>query len=481
MKESDYESDIANVDSRHDGTCEWVLNTPEFRSWSQDKSTTLLYVVGCPGVGKTVLAKFLIGYLAEERTIYFFCGRRENPSTAESILSGLIYQCVGKVDRIFKTHVEKSYNRLGRKLRRSFGELWTIFRNIMSDAQFGNWNCVLDALDECNEDERKRLLDTISNNMSTNLDTSSADRHQMRWKLLFTSRPCWKIKSWLLRRRGYKMLDFNDSNGASRNESDIEKFIVDGIDGLPYYPRDLQMLLKEGLIERADGNFRWVSCMLEALDETTIFNERLWNRPLPKMDTMFGSLVNGVDAEFRSFLDWVALAYRPLSVAELSLAVHINPDETSKARRMVNDEHAKQLNITLLKGAVKVRKGKQTKDVYLLHHTLKDYLEAHGQELHFDCQTIHLKLARACLFYLRSDKLKRGPLNSQKKEDCRGAYQNLLATLPFLGYAARHWSCHLRDADLSKSESDICEQIYESLANTSHRQLSFQVHQFSNH
>ncbi|KAK7885640.1 hypothetical protein LTR67_009991 [Exophiala xenobiotica] len=481
MKESDYEDNLANMDSRHDGTCEWVLNTPEFRSWSQDKSTTVLYVVGCPGVGKTVLAKFLVGYLGEERTIYFFCGRRENPSTAESILDGLIYQCVGKVDRIFKTHVEKSYHRLGQKLRRSFRDLCIIFRNIMSDAQFGNWCCVLEALDECNEDERKRLLDMISENMSTNIDASSVGPNHMRWKLLLTSRPCWKIKSKLSRLSGSESLDFNDSNGTAKNKSDMEKFIVDGIQGLPFYSEDLQTSLRKGLIARADGNFRWVSCMLEAFEKTTIRDEgRLWHLPLPGMDAMFSGLLNGLEPELMCFIEWIALAYRQLSVTELSLAVHINPYETSKARRMVNGEHAKQLNIALLKGAVKVRQGKQTEDVYLSHHTMKDYLEAHGQELHFDCQEIHLKLARACLFYLRSDELKRGPLGSyEKKEKCRDDYRELLATLPFLDYAARHWSRHLRDAGLSNS--DICKQIYESLATTENRQLSFQVLRFSDH
>ncbi len=217
-------------------------------------------------------------------------------------------------------------------------------------------NCVFDALDECDEDERKRLLDKISENMSTNLDASRADRNQMRWRLLFTSRP--GIKSRLSCIRGYRVLDFNDSEGTTKNESDIEKSIVDGIRRLPNYPTGLQESLKEGLIAKADGNFRWRSCMLEAFDNTTIRDEeRLWDLPLPKMDTMFTSLVNGVEAEHVCFIEWVELAYRPLSVTELSLAAHINPDETPKVRRMYGNENTVQLDITLLKGAVKLRKG----------------------------------------------------------------------------------------------------------------------------
>ncbi len=98
--------------------------------------------------------------------------------------------------------------------------------------------------------------------------------------------------------------------------------------------------------------------MLEAFDNTTIRDEeRLWDLPLPKMDTMFTSLVNGVEAEHVCFIEWVELAYRPLSVTELSLAAHINPDETPKVRRMYGNENTVQLDITLLKGAVKLRKG----------------------------------------------------------------------------------------------------------------------------
>ncbi|KAK5195022.1 hypothetical protein LTR96_010646 [Exophiala xenobiotica] len=481
---NDYRSDRAEVNVL-DGTCGWILNTPEFKSWTQDNSSPVLYVVGCPGVGKTVLAEFLIRDLegrggSEERTIYFFCGPKQDQPSAASILSSLIHQCVVKVDRIWTMHVGKSCKSLGEKLCSSFGELWSIFRNIMSDAQFGNWYCVLDALDECKEDDRKRLLDKISENFSLDVGVTSASQNQTRLRLLITSRPNGAIKSRLSRLRGSQILDFNDTNGTAKNKSDIDKFIEHGVDNLSGYEEELQKSLKEGLIEKADGNFRWTACMLEALAESLTRNdERLWDHRLPKVDAMFGSLVSGLEAELRSFLEWVALAYRHLSVTELSLALLMDSDEPSHASRLAGDQGAVKQRIILLGGAVKVRKVDQIDHVHLLHPTMKDYLKAHWQELHFDYRKIHLKLGRACLNYLSSDRLKRGPLESRTKAGCPDAYQKLLATLPFLDYAARHWSRHLRDAGFS--DSDICGQIYESLATTSHRQLSFQVHQFSNH
>ncbi|KAK5189313.1 hypothetical protein LTR96_010901 [Exophiala xenobiotica] len=155
----------------------------------------------------------------------------------------------------------------------------------------------------------------------------------------------------------------------------------------------------------------------------------------------------------------------------------MDSDELSHARRLSGDQGAVQQDILLLGGAVKVRKVDQVEHLHLLHATMKDYLKANRQELHFDCQKIHVKVARACLTYLRSDGLKEGPLKSTTKAGCGNDYQKLLATLPFPDYAARHWSYHLRDARLSNS--DICKQVYESHATAPHRELSFQVHQFS--
>src|SRR2546430_2150837 len=162
---------------------------------------SILYIVGNPGVGKTVLAKFLLKDLeqaekSKERTIYFFCNRQnKSHTTAVSILRSLIHQCMMLAESIWRTHVKPTYDGHGEGLCQSFGNLWDIFAAIMSDSQCGDWYCVLDALDGCDEYERKRLLDNISESFSVDSETRSAKGHQMNLRLLITSRPCKGIKS----------------------------------------------------------------------------------------------------------------------------------------------------------------------------------------------------------------------------------------------------------------------------------------------
>src|SRR5437667_6015136 len=100
---SDYNTTRQSISKRHPGTCEWFLEHPDFVRWTKEKISTPLWITGNPGMGKTVLASFLVDKFETEvnttryktAVVYFFCSDQdENRKTATSLLKAVIHQCL---------------------------------------------------------------------------------------------------------------------------------------------------------------------------------------------------------------------------------------------------------------------------------------------------------------------------------------------------------------------------------------------------
>ncbi|KAH6855598.1 hypothetical protein B0I37DRAFT_424156 [Chaetomium sp. MPI-CAGE-AT-0009] len=82
---------ISAEGAKHPGTCGWILKTPKVSSWLQRKrETTILWLQGSPGTGKSVMSSQLINYMkaAKMFVIHHFCTYSYPSSTSyEQILS----------------------------------------------------------------------------------------------------------------------------------------------------------------------------------------------------------------------------------------------------------------------------------------------------------------------------------------------------------------------------------------------------------
>lgn len=76
-----------NLDHRHPGTCRWILETPNYKTWRDHKTPNLFYLSGEGGYGKSYLVSTIIEDLqifsspqldSEPQVLYFFCKSREN-------------------------------------------------------------------------------------------------------------------------------------------------------------------------------------------------------------------------------------------------------------------------------------------------------------------------------------------------------------------------------------------------------------------
>jgi ABC-type dipeptide/oligopeptide/nickel transport system ATPase component len=138
---ADYNAYDAEVDDPYEQTCKWLEDCSEFKIWS---TTTqgVLYVVGEPGTGKSVLAKYLLKTLCSDNqppkhVIHFFCdaGRADSRDpgkqpTAVYALRNLIHQCLihtseDDAKSSYTQHVKKAKNVWGEGLLDSQTQLIT--------------------------------------------------------------------------------------------------------------------------------------------------------------------------------------------------------------------------------------------------------------------------------------------------------------------------------------------------------------------
>jgi len=81
------------------------------------------------------------------------------------------------------------YNVHGDRLYTSFAALWSIFINTAYDARLGRVYCILDTLNECEEQSRAELIQQIGSHFSGTLVARSGQREWAGLKLIITSRP----------------------------------------------------------------------------------------------------------------------------------------------------------------------------------------------------------------------------------------------------------------------------------------------------
>src|SRR4051812_7229109 len=146
----------------------WILDNEQFKQWQDDQGSSLLWVRGDPGKGKTMLLCGIINELArsfgnDTNVSFFFCQATDvRINNATSVLRGLIYSLVKKQQPLL-SHVRSRYDQAGKPLFEdvnAWNALSKIFTDILKDPSLKNTYIVIDALDECTTD-LPRLLNLV--------------------------------------------------------------------------------------------------------------------------------------------------------------------------------------------------------------------------------------------------------------------------------------------------------------------------------
>ena len=410
---------------RVDGTCQWVVQTPQYKSWVEDHPASLLWMTGPSGYGKTTISSFITerlecrGPSADAETIvcYFFCvDGIEKTKDAKAILRSIIFQIL-VVRRDLVRHAKRAYeyDKEGVHLLNSYNSLWSIFSDLLCDDQVGSVSVIIDAVDECEKTSRNRLIESITR-LIDNLKLS----RPRRIKFFITSRPDIMVT---------RNFNSNKTHHRLRLESqqveidaDLRRVIGERVRiraELANAKQDTIVRWENSLIETADRTFLWTKFILDILDEELLSSPGDFDRILLKiprdLQTAYARLLQKIlpDKENLAIklLRVIIASFRPLSVEELNIIVSLqeSPSEdcndlaTLKERYLHTNMEA---DISLILGSlIRIQNCK----VYLVHLSLKEFLctsilDYSDSQLSarfiIDLEQANLEIASACMRYL---------------------------------------------------------------------------------
>ena len=380
--------------------------------------------------------------------LQYFCDNKdERRNTATAILRGLIFQLLQIRPHLF-THILPSYRvqKVGLFLASSFQTLWRIFESMLRDPGLGKTYCVLDGVDECEKDSLSMILEKFRELFSNKLQSPQA----FQFNLMVASRDEPKAISQLL--SGFTRIRL-DPDAKTEINQDINCFIeakVNELSKLEQYPPQLSEHIKKKFRERVQGTFLWVGIVANNLRNysKTEVVKYLDEFP-PGLDEVYARILLQIGTHRRDIvakiLRWVVMAVRPITLAELSVAIDASDDPSTthlSATEIAEDQ------ISWCGDFLTITRNK----IKLVHQSAKDYLLRQDvdskPELEFfrvKEEIANLEIASKCFYYLQEGALAGGPVHL-KKDASR------LKKFPLLSYATLYWPVHAsllaRSADM---------------------------------
>lgn len=480
-----------------DGTCFWILQHDAYRQWLHD-GQGILWIKGKPGSGKSTLMKFIMGHqksrMAPSSTIswFFFNWRGVSlENSLEGMLRSLLCQMLEQKQSESLAYLPTTlfhHNRrtLGMEWDWNINDLTDCLMHVVANPEGGTAIIVLDALDECNEDQRQNLIDILE------MLVRKARSSGQMLHLAVSSRPSFNLTI----EDPYNIC-VEDENGM-----DLVRFTRESLKNLGQSSQEQHVgeIIGE-IIRKADGVFLWVQLVVQSLlrklkddPQKKVFNEL---QHIPSgLESLYEQLLDQTSQEttsrklspqVRLILQWVVLANRPLSVQELYYAVWVNdnipsiPTRLSNINRQITQTPGKPLTDQWLTsrcaGLLEVTAGK----VQLLHHTLKDFLLQNDRVFYGEhtVGSAHSAIARSCLTYLALANLESNfefstgghKAHTHKLQKCLDSSKGIafgqlcakpisgelasralnnnetLASFPLLEYANKYWAVHVRLAE----------------------------------
>ena len=449
------------------GTCKWLLAENKYVAWKVGDKPQLLWLVGGPGIGKTMISSFLVGELERKAgqdsamtLAYYFCDNKdESRNTASALLRGLLLQLLRKRPILFK-HVKKDYYEMKDRLPellRNLDSLWRIFRSMLKDHDAGNVYILVDALDECEKSSQKAFLTHLKR-----LFTGQQLDGNVAVKFLITCRPEQEIEDTLRDDEGRDVGERLRMDSPKIN-SDLFKFIdvkVDELSSRKGYPVELKQEIKVVLTEQAGGTFLWASLVLDDISRTKVTSKvRAKLLELPSsLGQVYNRILKGIDDESREdailILQLVVIARRPLTNRELAMARAVGPGKWKENKNMLPPARVlNELRDDYRCCEPLLYQDTETDTINLVHQSAKDYLLSSDLQVNKELSRYHivadktnLLVFQICWRYLSMEEFDQGRtiIKRDEKNCLKPAVfpRECLDSYSFLQYACQEWQEH---------------------------------------
>ena len=445
-------------------TGDWIIQEPTFHSWAYGALDTLC-CEGIPGAGKTIIAAIVVDHLrrlsgsnagvnrSEESTVtYLYCMFKErHGQTTENMIGSIIKQLseaypkrlIPFVRHVYQAHKELHDRPLLTELVTILGEMLRSFER----------NCiVVDALDECTDDTRGSLLDSLE-----------LLQQSCSLNVMLTARPGILADARIVGRTGFIEIRAHDEDIreylSARISSERRSFAV------LRRKEALIDLAIERILGRSQGMFLLARLHLDSIAKATSEGalRTSLEKKLPRqLDATYDEALRRLDEQdehhvelARKVLAWILYAPRSLTIVELQHALAV---ESSTSNLGIEEEHIVSSDDIIYSCAGLVALDRKTCIVRMVHYSAQEYFltnrQAHFPDGHGD-------IAAVCLKYLMSG------LFSYGRYTDKGQVETDLKKNPFLDYAAFYWGYHAREAGTNAELTSTIVRFMEMTPNLS--------------
>ncbi|KAH8824083.1 ankyrin repeat-containing domain protein [Flagelloscypha sp. PMI_526] len=316
----------ANIQARDESTCTWLLKNTTFLQWMTEKRG-IFWFHGLMGTGKTVISSFVIQTLCarDDICVAYYYFEFTNPATLseEALLRSLVVQLAAASPAVVRTFHQK-HNNGG--LQPQLESLHTTLNDSLSITAKPVF-IVIDALDELPLTQRKYLLRYLA--------TFSASSKVPQIHIMITSREDVDIQ-----RTFEEIADFDLGVQGDLVRQDIAAFVDRQLEVKKWelWPRGEIEMMRRVLNERADGQFRMVTCQIDIIqrvNNSRQLRESLYSLPKSLSET-YDYILKKIPSDLRiqahRLFNILSFASYNVSLVELSalLAVELSDEEDSE-------------------------------------------------------------------------------------------------------------------------------------------------------
>ncbi|KIW70328.1 hypothetical protein, variant [Phialophora macrospora] len=353
--------------AHHEHSGRWLLEKTQIKSWKDDDipESSMLWLNGIPGAGKTVLASLMIEECQQKtdsKVLYFYCVEKdETKNTYISVAKSLIWQALSESTEALLPYCYDQLKKNAVQMSHSKNYIATLLESILQRAAQQEdildqqsiptrIYVVIDGLDECELEEWQRLVESMRQ-----LTQSWNRTHYGRLRVMLISQHTNQIESALKGAASFSITpgdNADDIRGyaeqkvkAIQQKFDLGNEERTGIvretcsqaDGMFLYAR----LVMENLL-----NQRTKGALYEELDKKfprglAEAYERILTRIKRDSSAKWGS--KGWE-EIRTLLGWLVCARKLLTWQEIQCACSIDPDratidfESRELRNHIRDD-----------------------------------------------------------------------------------------------------------------------------------------------
>ncbi|OAP62379.1 hypothetical protein AYL99_04582 [Fonsecaea erecta] len=404
LSSADAQDDFLRESNRRTSPCgQWLLNHELFRQWYQSIGNRILWIVGPPGSGKTVLSTSIIEHIENEQhadgskpVAFFYCSQNSQQNrTTISILATLIAQIIAQFEDLPEVVLE-AYNKSTKcaRPRLSMADQPLLLIKSLCDL-LGELYVLIDGLDEAEspEDVLQNILAITGSSAKIRILILSRDLPRLTKQLESYPHSILRIKS-------------------RDTRADIDLFVTGQLSKLDFVDTELHEKMFAKLSQGADGMFLWASLILQSLASATTNYDAMdiiSNHPVG-LNLTYNSILERFKTRSRQsqkltkkFLIWMCCAARPVSWSELTAALAFGELEEEDYRQRLPFKAA------MLEICSPLVEYLPDQDIFrFVHISVREFLlavtESHSMDdassLPFREADGHLHIADVCLRYL---------------------------------------------------------------------------------